>query len=376
VNKALWGSAFLLFWLTQSAQGARPAKHRHELNQVNCGLHGKVIDHTHNHGADRRIWSAALNQKRDLYVYLPPDYKQDAKYPFVLWLHGFAQDEQSFLKEVVPHLDRAIACGQLPPLIAAAPDGSLCGEPSFMNAGSFFINSKAGRFEDYIVEDVLSFVLENYPIRPEREAHAVAGVSMGGGAAYNLAIKHRDRFKAVVGIFPPLNWRWIDCHCRYMGNFDPCCWGWRTSFSNQREVVGRFYGIVKIRMKNIIGPLFDISSQTAAMVSQENPIEMIDRLSLQPGELCLYVGYGGKDEFNLDAQIESFLYRAKERGLSVTVDYLPRGRHNYATALKLLPGVVNFLNTLLTPYSPNAAKSPVVKLDQLAGMFACLSALP
>jgi S-formylglutathione hydrolase FrmB len=322
-----------------------------DLDRINRHLHGVVVDHTHNHGADRRIWSPALGGPRDLYVYLPPGFQPCHAYPLVIWLHGFAQDEQAFLLEVVRPLDQAIAAGQLPPCIIAAPDGSPTGSPCFLPGGSFFLNSKAGRFEDFIVQDVWNFVVTHYPIRPEREAHVLAGVSMGGGSAYNLGIKYRDRFKVVVGIFPPLNSRWVDCHCRYFGNFDPNCWGWRTEFP-PNEVIGRFYGVVAVRMKRLADPVFGRGPDVLDAVSQENPIEMIDRLNLQEGELAMYIGYGGKDQFNIDAQVESFLYRAHERGLSVSVGYVPNGKHDLSTAFKLLPDVLAWLTDQLAPYAP------------------------
>src|SRR5262249_8003242 len=153
------------------------------------------------------IWSEALCQKRDLYVYLPPCFDSSKCYPVMLWLHGFAQDEHSFLEQVVRPLDRAIWEGRLPPLIVAAPDGTIDGKSHCIitfNHGSFYINSKAGAFEDYIMHDVWGFVLANYPILPQREAHVIAGASMGGGAAYNLAIKYRDQFGIVFGVYPPL----------------------------------------------------------------------------------------------------------------------------------------------------------------------------
>jgi hypothetical protein len=67
----------------------------------------------------------------------------------------------------------------------------------------------------------------------------------------------------------------------------------------------------------------------------------------------LYVAYGGKDEFNLDAQVESFLYRAREKCLPVGVGYLPKGRHNVKTALQLLPGIIDWLRERLEPYGPH-----------------------
>src|SRR5581483_7494412 len=177
------------------------------LDRVNRHLHGHVDDYTHNHGSDRRIYSAALCQKRDLYVYTPPCYNPARQYPVMLWLHGFAQDEKSLLKDVIEKVDEQIACGKLPPMVIAAPDGSLSGEECLANAGSFFVNSNAGRFEDYVMQEVWPFVLTHYSIRPEREAHILAGISMGGGAVYNLGIKYRETFKILIGIFPPLNVR-------------------------------------------------------------------------------------------------------------------------------------------------------------------------
>jgi hypothetical protein len=55
-------------------------------------------------------------------------------------------------------------------MIIAAPDGSVRGKVAVLTSGSFFLNSRAGNFEDYIIQDVYSFVLANYPVRPEREA--------------------------------------------------------------------------------------------------------------------------------------------------------------------------------------------------------------
>src|SRR5262245_27280228 len=69
------------------------------LDRINRGLAGRLVDHTRNHGADRRIWSAALNEPRDLYVYLPPGFDPHACYPVLIWLHGVGQDERAFIRE-------------------------------------------------------------------------------------------------------------------------------------------------------------------------------------------------------------------------------------------------------------------------------------
>src|SRR5262245_40765183 len=129
-------------------------------------LAGQVVDYTHNHGADNRIWSDALHQRRDLYVYLPPGYDPDRHYPVLIWLHGINQDEKAFLESALLLFDAAMASGRLPPMIIADPDGSLNGRGTPIGADPLFLNSRLGNFEDFITHDVWPFLLARYPIRP------------------------------------------------------------------------------------------------------------------------------------------------------------------------------------------------------------------
>jgi S-formylglutathione hydrolase FrmB len=346
-----WLGAVLLLTLVPAGALARGLRTPIEVLLDRHRLHGTLVDYTHNQGIDRRIWSESLGQRRDLYVYLPPGYDPHRCYPLIIWLHGFGQDEQAFVHYLVRPLDDAIADGRLPPAIVAAPDGSLNGSPCFGTAGSFFVNSKAGNFEDFVVHDVYNFVVCHYLIRPEREAHVLAGVSMGGGGAYNLAMRHRDQFEVVLAIFPPLNTRWMDCHGDYRANFDPCCWRWRTDYSHRREVVGRFYGgLLTFRLKDLGEPIYGRGPDVLPQASRDNPIENLDRLNVQPGELDMYVAYGGQDQFNLDAQVESFLYRAREKGLDIHVEYDPRGKHDVATAREFYPSIIEWLRPRLEPF--------------------------
>jgi hypothetical protein len=354
VNNSRWLAVLLIGLLPGAALQAHGLLPKPNLDRVNRSLYGRVIDHTDNHGADRALFSPSLGMRRDLYVYVPPGFDPDLRYPLILWLHGFAQDEESFLQGVVQAIDRDIHEGKLPPVIVAAPDGSLRGISGYFSPGSFFINTpRAGAFEDYLLRDVWDFLFCNYPIRPEREAHVAAGASMGAGAAFHHAIKYQDRFGVVLGFFPPLNLRWEDCYGRYRANFDPCCWGWREDFSHSHEVMGRFYGVVPVRAGRMLNPLYGRRNpETAALISQDNPIEMLDTYDLREGQLEMYVAYGGRDQFNLDAQIESFLYRAGQRGLTIGVGYDPRGKHDMATAMRLLPRAMDWLGSRLMPFGP------------------------
>jgi S-formylglutathione hydrolase FrmB len=320
------------------------------LGRLNRELHGKVIDFSHNHGADNRIWSDALCEKRDLYVYVPPCYDPRQAYPLIILFHGFLQDEVIAL-HLVRTFDDAIANGELPPVIIAAPDGSIRGRPTILNGGSFYVNSKAGRFEDYIMQDVWSFVHRRFCIRPEREAHALVGGSMGGFGAFNFGIKYRDRVGTVAGLLPPLNLRYADCYGRYFSNFDPTCLGWREHFRPWMPVA-RFYYVIVVRERRLTIPLYGRRADEMAAVSLENPVEMLFYYDVQPGELEMFVGYGGKDQFNLGAQAESFLYFARLKGLDVTSVYHPNGKHSVESAMSFAPELFCWLKPRLGPYAP------------------------
>jgi S-formylglutathione hydrolase FrmB len=331
-----------------------------ELDQVNRRLKGHVLDYTFNHGTDRRIYSPSLCDRRDLYVYLPPCYDPQQQYPLAMYLHGFGQDERSFLG-LVEYFDSAIQSGKLPPLIIAAPDGSIRGTPSLLSAGSFYVNSRAGRFEDYLMQDVWNFVHEQFPIRPERGAHAMIGGSMGGFTAYNMSFKYRDRIAIIAGFLPPLNLRYVDCHGRYFAPFDPECFGWRDRL-HPKAPIARFYGgVITIRERRMTGPLFGKAPDALARIAAENPAEMLDTYDIRPGEFEMFVGYAGRDEFNIAAQVESFLYLAQCRGLCITTVYLPDGRHNVATGKQMIPYMLPWLAQKLSAYGPTPAPAGTSK---------------
>src|SRR4051794_16050382 len=79
-----------------------------KLERTNQKLCGHVVDFTHNHDCDRRIWCPAVCSTRDLYVYLPPGYDPSKQYPLIIWLHGLMQDEHSFIDSAVYLFDQAI----------------------------------------------------------------------------------------------------------------------------------------------------------------------------------------------------------------------------------------------------------------------------
>jgi hypothetical protein len=125
---------------------------------------------------------------------------------------------------------------------------------------------------------------------------------------------------------------------------------------SKHEVIARFYGFFTIRQRDLLVPLYGrrLPGDTMEMISRENPIEMLDAYNVKPGQIQMLVAYGGKDQFHIDAQVESFLYVARERGLKVDVLYDPNGKHDRPTAFEFLPAIVDWLSVRLAPYGPCA----------------------
>jgi S-formylglutathione hydrolase FrmB len=321
-----------------------------DLNRLNRKLCGRVLDYTHNHGGDHRLYSPSLCAKRNMYIYLPPGYDSCQQWPIMMYLHGLGQNERSLL-DLVPTIDSAMREGRMPRMIIAAPDGSLEDRTCFVN-GSFYINSKAGRYEDYIIHDAWEFVSGHFPVRPERDAHILAGSSMGGFGAYNLGFKHREKFGVIAGLLPPLNIRYVDSHGHSFGDFDPDCWGFRENL-RPNGPVARFYGVIVIRRKRLTDPLFGRGPDAIAALAAENPLEMLETYNIKPGEQKFFIGYSGRDEFNIDAQVQSFLQVAAKRGICPTVNYAPNGRHRVSDTLKYhFDPLCAWLSEVVGPYQP------------------------
>jgi S-formylglutathione hydrolase FrmB len=328
------------------------------LDKVNSCLAGRVLDFTHKHGCDRRIWSPSLCLWRDVYVYIPPNYDPGKSYPLLLWLHGFGGDEWQFIRQVVRELDKSIVSGAMPPVIAVAPDGSVPSTWKPWYQGSWYINGRQGRWEDYMMNDVLRFVEQNFRIRPEREAHVIAGWSMGGFGAYNLGMKHSDYFRVLVGIYPNLNLRYVDRQGHWGTDFDPENTTWLEDMKG-RWLVGAYPKYrFPINAGVVFLPAWGRRQDCIARMSQENPIELLDRLDVQDGRFDMFVSYGKRDEYNVDAQVESFLYRARERGLNVWVRCNPEGHHSTDYVNECMPEVLAALGRRLRELLPDVDSPP------------------
>ena len=251
-------------------------------------------------------------------------------------------------------VDELILRGEFPPAIVACPDGTYGGWNRYNAKHSLYVNGCGGRFEDHILQEIIPFLLANYSIRPEREAHAIIGASAGGYGAMSLAIDHRDFFGAVATLAGPLNLRYSNCDGNYFENFNPASYRWKTRYDSN-EVIGiSYFGLLRLRARRFMSPVFGEGEAAAARITRTNPADKLFSTDLQPGQLAIYVNYPGRDNFNFDAQDESFQWLAAGKGIDVTLVRDPGATHSprYLRA-NLRPAFI-WLGQHLLPPVPNS----------------------
>ena len=150
--------------------------------------------------------------RRVVAVYLPPGYDADPsrRYPLFVDLVGFTGSGlahlnwRAFGESVPQRLDRLVAEGRMGPVVAAFPD-------CFTSlGGNQYIDSAAlGRWEGFLIEEMLPRLEADFRLLPGREHRAVFGKSSGG---YGAIVHGLHRAEA---------WGAVACHSGDMG-FDLC----------------------------------------------------------------------------------------------------------------------------------------------------------
>ena len=136
--------------------------------------------------------------RRQVPVYLPPGYSEtDHRYPVTYLLTGFTGrgtlmiNDSTFDENIQEQMDRLIDTSQVQPMILVMPD-------CFTRyGGSQYLNSSAtGRYEDYLIEELVPYIDQIYRTQPEVGYRAVAGKSSGGYGALVQAMRYPDIFGA------------------------------------------------------------------------------------------------------------------------------------------------------------------------------------
>ena len=142
-------------------------------------------------------YSKTYNDEHQFAVYLPPGYRQGSeRYPVLYLVHGggdvFISWTTAGAANVI--LDNLIAQKKAVPMIIVMPfDGANYPKVPATVPGN-------GPFEKYMVDELIPYVDSNYRTLADRKHRAMAGLSMGAGATFEVGLKHTELFSQ-FGLF-------------------------------------------------------------------------------------------------------------------------------------------------------------------------------
>jgi enterochelin esterase-like enzyme len=146
--------------------------------------------------------SETVGTTRKALIYTPPGYSKKKEYPVLYLLHGIGGDHKEWLNGGSPQviLDNLYAGGKIEPMIVVMPNGRAMKDDRAV--GNIFDREKVeafANFETDLLDDLIPFIEKKYPVIPDSDHRAIAGLSMGGGQSLNFGLGNLDTFAWVGG---------------------------------------------------------------------------------------------------------------------------------------------------------------------------------
>ena len=139
--------------------------------------------------------------ERPGYVYLPPGFTTEARYPVVYLLHGMPGSPSEYMDgtQLAAFADDAISSGATRAFIAVMPAAGSTAQ---------YNGEWAGPWEQRLITRVVPWVDARLPTEPTAGGRVIAGLSAGGYGAADIGLRHPDLFRTIEswsGYFRPLH---------------------------------------------------------------------------------------------------------------------------------------------------------------------------
>lgn len=149
------------------------------------------------------VASPTLGRLVSYALYLPPGFEKDSRsYPVIYLLHGGGSGQPSdwfTLARIDQVLDRLIAAGEIPPVIAIAPDGR---RDLHNEVATYFMDDADGltRWEEMFRTEFLPTVEMRHSALGTGQNRAILGLSMGGVAAVTFQLRQPDDWAGIAAL--------------------------------------------------------------------------------------------------------------------------------------------------------------------------------
>lgn len=290
---------------------------------------------------------------RRLPVYLPPSYgARGRRFPTVYFLTGFTGigemmlNRNAWSETIAERCDRLISERRMEEAVVVLPD-------CFTDlGGSQYLNSTAtGRYEDYVVREIVSWIDDEFRTVDAPSARAVMGKSSGGYGSLVLGMRHPDVFGVVCCTsgdmyFPycygPDFPKALNVFARHGGTAASFLKAWRKM--HRRNEGSLFPALNTLAMASCYSPNpraplgFDLpfherTGELRADVWRRwlrwDPVEMVRRYAKPlKGLSALFLDCGTRDEFQLHHGLRIFHDRARRLGIPHRVEWFDDGHMN------------------------------------------------
>jgi len=297
---------------------------------------------TPSHVATEHFHSDALGVDKTVVIYLPRGYDgQPAKrWPVFYYLHGLGGSETNWVKN--GKLDAAADELGLAAIVVMpdGDDGFYIDSPSkvdydqcMKDGTGLFIPAqqphdttcvRARSYETYIAKDLVGWVDAHYRTLPRRDGRAIAGLSMGGFGAMELALRHPDEFAAAASHSGAIAMLY-----RGPRPFAPG----KTELLTNMSDWGATVGPIGVWVRGLFGP--DIATWKAHDV-----VALAGKLA--PGKVALYFDCGTEDDFALQDNLQ-YVHEALTAKHIEHEYFLGPGKHDFVFWTARVPKSLAFL---------------------------------
>ena len=165
--------------------------------------------------------SRFLRNQRDLIVYTPPGYKEQASRRFpVLYLHdgqNLFDGATSFIPGQDWHVgqtaDHGIASSEIEPLIVVGMYNTKARIREYTPTHVPKLGGgRADRYAKFLIEEVKPFVEQEYRTLSGSENTGIGGSSLGGLVSLYLGLKHAKIFGKIAALSPSVWWNQLVIH--------------------------------------------------------------------------------------------------------------------------------------------------------------------
>jgi enterochelin esterase-like enzyme len=147
--------------------------------------HGSITRHIYH--------SDVLNGEREMFVYTPPGYDKNRKYPVLYLLGGSGELASGWSQDGRANFiaDNLLSEGKIVPMIIAMPNNQVLHRNDPQHLEKTYL-----LFENELKNHIIPFVDKTYSTVTDRKGRAIAGLSMGGRHTEAVGFKALDLFSS------------------------------------------------------------------------------------------------------------------------------------------------------------------------------------